>query len=72
MEELPNIGVLIAIVAPLVFLELSLMIFALVDLIRRDESEVRHLPKWGWAIIIVLGELIGPIVYLLIGREESS
>jgi hypothetical protein len=71
MEKLPNIGVLIAILAPLVFLELSLMIFALVDLIRRDENQVRHLPKWGWGVVIVTVNLIGPIVYLLIGREES-
>jgi hypothetical protein len=71
MEELPNIGVLIAILAPLVFLELSLMIFALVDLLRRDESQLRHLPKWAWGVVIVVVNLIGPIVYLLIGREES-
>lgn len=71
MEQLPNFGVLIAILAPLVFLELSLMIFALVDLLRRDESQLRHLPKWGWGVVIVVVNLIGPIVYLLIGREES-
>jgi hypothetical protein len=71
MQELPNIGTLIAILAPVVFLQLSLMIFALVDLIRRDESQLRHLPKWGWVVIVVVVNLIGPILYLVIGREET-
>jgi hypothetical protein len=55
-------------IIPLVLLQLTLMIVALVDLIRREKT--RFLPKWVWAIVIVLGELIGPIVYLIFGREE--
>jgi hypothetical protein len=43
------------------------MIVALVDLIRREKTRG---PKWLWAIVIILGELIGPIVYLIFGREE--
>jgi hypothetical protein len=71
MEKLPNIGILIAILAPILLLQLSLMIFALLDLMRRDEHQLRHLPKWGWAVVVILVNLIGPILYLLIGREES-
>jgi hypothetical protein len=52
---------------PVIVLQLGLMIFALVDLIRREKTRG---PKWLWAILIVLGELLGPILYLLIGREE--
>jgi hypothetical protein len=52
---------------PVILLQLALMAFALVDLIRREKTRG---PKWLWAIIIVLGELLGPILYLLIGREE--
>jgi uncharacterized membrane protein len=55
-------------IIPLVLLQLTLMIVALVDLIRREKT--RFLPKWVWAFVIVLGELIGPIVYLIFGREE--
>jgi len=71
MEQLPNIGILIAILAPLLLLQLSLMIFALLDLVRRDEHQLRHLPKWGWAVVVIVVNLIGPLLYLLIGREES-
>jgi ATP/ADP translocase len=71
MESFPDLGVWIAIVAPLAILQLGLMFFALVDLIRRDETQLRHLPKWGWVVIVVVVNLIGPILYLLIGREEA-
>ncbi|MEJ2208032.1 MAG: PLD nuclease N-terminal domain-containing protein [Anaerolineae bacterium] len=52
---------------PLLLLQLALMAFALVDLVRRERTRG---PKWAWAIVIVLGELLGPVVYLLLGREE--
>ena len=56
-------------IIPLVLLQLILIIVALVDLARREKP--RYLPKWIWAIVIVLGELIGPIVYLILGRGEE-
>jgi drug/metabolite transporter (DMT)-like permease len=52
---------------PVIVLQLALMVFALIDLIRREKTRG---PKWLWAIIIVLGELLGPVLYLLVGREE--
>jgi DMSO reductase anchor subunit len=55
-------------IIPIVVLQLVLMIVALVDLVRREKA--RYLPKWAWAIVIILGELIGPIVYFIFGREE--
>jgi hypothetical protein len=55
-------------IIPLVLLQLTLMIVAMVDLIRREKT--RYLPKWAWAIIIILGELIGPIIYFILGRED--
>ena len=55
-------------IIPLVLLQLILMIVALVDLVRREKT--RWLPKWAWAIIIIIGELVGPIIYFIFGREE--
>jgi hypothetical protein len=45
------------------------MIIALLDLIRRKRAKG---PKWLWAIVIIFVNIIGPIVYLLFGREESD
>jgi hypothetical protein len=52
---------------PIVLIQLGLMVYCLVDLSRRERTKG---PKWLWAILIVLGELFGPILYLLLGREE--
>jgi drug/metabolite transporter (DMT)-like permease len=54
-------------IIPLLILQLILLIVALVDLIKRERTRG---PKWLWAILIVFGELIGPILYLVIGRED--
>jgi hypothetical protein len=59
---------LLPFIIPLVLLQLTLMIVALVDLMRREKT--RGLPKWAWALVIVLGELIGPIIYFVFGRED--
>ncbi len=59
---------LILLIIPVILLQLTLMIIALVDLARREKTKG---PKWLWAVIIIFGELIGPIVYLLAGREET-
>ena len=65
MEEIkPFIPYLI----PVIIIQLGLMVFALVDLIRRERTKG---PKWMWAIIIVAVNIIGPVVYLLAGKDES-
>ena len=53
---------------PILIVQLGLMAYCLVDLYKRGHT--RNGPKWMWAMIIILGELIGPIIYLLLGREE--
>ncbi len=64
MEEwLPWLPFLI----PLTLLQVILMVVALVDLLRRERTRG---PKWAWALLVVLVNLIGPVVYLLFGREE--
>lgn len=60
MEILPYI-------IPLVLLQLTLMIVALVDLARREKTRG---PKWVWILVIVFGELIGPIIYFIFGRQD--
>jgi hypothetical protein len=55
-------------IVPLVLLQLVLMLFALRDLAQREKTRG---PKWLWALIIVLGECIGPVAYFLVGREEE-
>ncbi|MDD4877327.1 MAG: PLDc N-terminal domain-containing protein [Dehalococcoidales bacterium] len=53
---------------PLAVIEFGLMIFALNDLIKR--KVVKGGKKLPWGIVIVVFSIIGPIFYLLVGREE--
>lgn len=53
---------------PLIVVQLILMVFCLIVL---RKEKVKYLPKWTWAIIIILGELLGPIIFLLVGRERG-
>ncbi len=62
-----NISSLIPFLIPIVLLQLGLMVFALVDLARRERTKG---PKWVWALVVIFINLIGPIVYLVVGREE--
>ena len=64
MDEL---GELIPLLIPVFLLQIALLVIALVDLIRREQTRG---PKWAWALVIVMIHIIGPIVYLLFGREE--
>lgn len=59
---------LLPLLIPLFVLQLALMIAALVDLIKREKTKG---PKWMWVIIIVFINMIGPIIYFVVGREEE-
>lgn len=52
---------------PLLVLELLLMVVALVSCLR---SETKG-PKWLWIIIILLLQIIGPVLYFVIGRKND-
>ena len=58
----------IPLLIPLILIQLVLMIFALRDLSQREKT---HGPKWMWVLIIVFGEMIGPVVYFLVGRVDE-
>lgn len=48
---------------------IALMVFALVDIIRRDDSQVRFMPKFVWLLLVILLPLIGSVLWFAIGRE---
>jgi hypothetical protein len=55
---------------PVVLIELGLIVFALHDLIQ-PERRVRGDSKLMWGILIVVISLLGPILYLTVGRREE-
>ena len=63
-------GTLIALLAPLVIIQLGLLVFALRDLLN-PERKVKGGNKLVWGLVIVFINLIGPLVYLVAGRDED-
>ncbi|MFW2339111.1 MAG: PLD nuclease N-terminal domain-containing protein [Acidimicrobiia bacterium] len=53
---------------PLALFSLAWVGYCWYDIAR---SDVKHLPKWAWALIVVLSVPVGGIAYLLIGREQN-
>ena len=58
---------LLPLLVPILLIQLGLMVYCLVDLARRERTLG---PKWLWALIVIFGELLGPVIYLVVGRKE--
>jgi len=66
IEQLGNIPW--AIIAPLIIVQLILMIVALFDL---RKIHATNGPKILWVFIIVFVNLLGPIAYFIVGRKQT-
>ena len=61
---------IVAILLVVAVVQISMQVYALVDLARRDAVEGGK--KWLWVLAIVLGSLPGTIAYLAVGRPSSK
>lgn len=68
-SELEELTRLIPLLIPVILIQIGLMVVALWDLIKREQTRG---PKWVWVLVIVFLNLIGPIVYLVVGRQDES
>lgn len=51
---------------------LLLWIFCVFDVITSRDDEVRHLPKWGWLVLVLFFPLVGSVVWLVAGRPRRT
>lgn len=49
--------------------ELVLAVYCIVDIVRRPAVAGGN--KWVWVVIVLVFSLIGPIVYLVVGRAQA-
>ena len=61
---------ILLLVLPIVVLEFGLIVFALRDLLR-PERRVRGDSKLMWGILIVVIGMLGPLLYLTVGRRDE-
>ncbi len=69
MEELKSITSILPFMIPLILLELGLLVFALIDVVKRKHVTGNN--KIVWILVIIIVNFIGPIVYLAVGRKEE-
>lgn len=65
-----SISELIVKIWPIIVFQLALQAYALYDLFKY--KQVKKYSVAVWAIIIIVGELLGPIVYFLLGKSEDE
>ena len=61
-------GISWGLIAPIFIIQLILLIVSLVDLSRIEKTNG---PKLLWVFIIVFVNIIGPILYFVIGRRND-
>lgn len=58
----------IALLAPLLIIQFGLIIVAIIDWIKVEQTNG---PKWIWLLIILFISLFGPIIYFIFGRRTA-
>lgn len=48
------------------------LVVGLVDVLARDDTGVRLLPRWAWLLVVVLMPVAGTVVWLVAGRPRSG
>ena len=65
-----ELGEILPLLIPLAVVQLALLGFALRDLLN-PERRVKGGNKLVWALVIVFVNLIGPLAYFFVGREDT-
>ena len=68
MEQTISLQEVLPFLIPLLIVQLILIVVGLIDLSKRQKTRG---PKWMWVLIILLGEIGGPLVYFIFGRGEE-
>jgi len=69
LEELANLDTSLVILISVVWLvQVALMLWALIDIVRRPSETIRGAMKWPWILLVLFVNLIGPVIYLAVGR----
>lgn len=65
-----NIGELLPVLIPLIAVELALAAAALIHLLRHPHYRFGN--KALWIVIVLLLQIIGPVIYFVIGKGEDE
>ena len=52
-------------------LVVGLTLYTLLDALRTHQDQMRTLPKWLWIIAVIFFPVVGPLLWLLLGRPRA-
>ncbi|MDQ0273702.1 PLD nuclease N-terminal domain-containing protein [Cytobacillus purgationiresistens] len=55
-------------IIPLILIQLILMVVSIFDIVRNEQTNG---PKWVWVLVVIFINLIGPILYFILGRRND-
>ena len=50
----------------------GLTLYTLLDAVRTPAHEARTLPKWLWVLVTLLFPVVGPLIWLILGRPKAQ
>ncbi|MCB8989272.1 MAG: PLD nuclease N-terminal domain-containing protein [Chloroflexota bacterium] len=68
MNTWQQVQEILPLLIPVIIVQIILIIVALRDLLPRSSTRG---PKWMWVLIILFVNLVGPIVYFTLGRDDA-
>lgn len=78
MESAFDLKTLLPLLIPIVLVQFGLQIYCIIDLLREPAAEeprwgwpISAWPKWGRALLILLFQIPGALVYLFLGRKND-
>jgi len=63
---------LIPLLIPLIIIQLSVQVAALISVGRKDTRRIRFESKIVWVLIIIFGSLLGSIAYFIFGGNPND
>jgi len=68
MGETIDIAKLMPIIAPILIIQFILVVTALIALVKAERTKG---PKWMWILIILFINIIGPVLFFVVGRRND-
>ena len=68
MSEILVTKEMLLIMSPLILLQLSLAVYCGLIIFREG---VQNLNRWAWLIICMFVSVLGPVLFLLVGRKKE-
>lgn len=58
--------------AVVVLLALGLAVYAVLDVLRSTDEEIAVLPRIAWVLVAIVLPVLGPVLWLAVGRQRAD